>query len=52
MHYSFGNHSENDMHKTNILLYFPLYDSKVYIGVCDWDVTSKTTEVTLCIHLC
>ena len=28
----------------NILLHFPKKESKVYIGVCDWDLATKSTE--------
>jgi hypothetical protein len=34
----------NDLSPDNILLHFPRDESKVYIGVCDWGLTTKISE--------
>ena len=34
----------NDLSPDNILLHFPLDESRVYIGVCDWGLTTKLQE--------
>ena len=34
----------NDLSPDNILLHFPQDESKIYIGVCDWGLTSKIGE--------
>jgi serine/threonine protein kinase len=34
----------NDISPDNILLHFPEEESKVYIGVCDWGLVTKSTE--------
>jgi hypothetical protein len=34
----------NDISPDNILLHFPEEESKVYIGVCDWGLATKSTE--------
>jgi serine/threonine protein kinase len=34
----------NDISPDNILLHSPEEDSKVYIGVCDWGLATKSTE--------
>jgi aminoglycoside phosphotransferase (APT) family kinase protein len=34
----------NDISPDNILLHFPADESRVYIGVCDWGMTTKSTE--------
>ena len=34
----------NDISPDNILLHFPEDESKVYIGVCDWGLATKSTD--------
>jgi serine/threonine protein kinase len=34
----------NDISPNNILLHFPADESQVYIGVCDWDMATNSTE--------
>ena len=34
----------NDLSPDNILLHFPQDESRVYIGVCDWGMTTKLSE--------
>ena len=34
----------NDLSPDNVLLHFPLDESRVYIGVCDWGMTTKISE--------
>ena len=34
----------NDLSPENVLLHFPRDESRVYIGVCDWGMTSKSSE--------
>ena len=34
----------NDISPDNILLHFPADESKVYIGVCDWGLATKSTD--------
>ena len=34
----------NDLSPDNILLHFPRDESRVYIGVCDWGLTTKMAE--------
>jgi serine/threonine protein kinase len=35
----------NDISPENILLHFPADKSRVYIGICDWDMTTKSMEL-------
>lgn len=39
-----SNNLHNDLSPDNILLHFPQDESRVYIGVCDWGLTTKATE--------
>lgn len=39
-----SNNLHNDLSPDNILLHFPLNESLVYIGVCDWGMTTKANE--------
>ena len=39
-----SNNLHNDLSPDNILLHFPPDESQVYIGVCDWGMTTKSTE--------
>jgi hypothetical protein len=39
-----GGHLHNDISPDNILLHFPLDESKVYIGVCDWGLSTTLAE--------
>ena len=39
-----SNNLHNDLSPDNILLHFPLDESQVFIGVCDWGMTTKATE--------
>jgi hypothetical protein len=41
-------HKSHNIHNhislDNVLLHFPTDESQVYIGVCDWGMTTKSTE--------
>ena len=39
-----SNNLHNDLSPDNILLHFPLNESRVYIGVCDWGMTTFASE--------
>jgi hypothetical protein len=39
-----SNNLHNDLSLDNILLHFPEDESRVYIGVCDWGMTTKASE--------
>ena len=39
-----SNNLHNDISPDNILLHFPLDESRVYIGVCDWGMTTFASE--------
>jgi serine/threonine protein kinase len=37
-------HLHNDISPDNIMFHFPDDESRVYIGICDWGMTTVTTE--------
>jgi hypothetical protein len=39
-----SNNLHNDLSLDNILLHFPEDESRIYIGVCDWGMTTKAIE--------
>ena len=39
-----SNNLHNNLSPDNILLHFPQDESRVYIGVCDWGMTTKATK--------
>ena len=39
-----SHHLHNDLSPDNILLHFPSDESRVYIGVCDWGLSTKLDE--------
>jgi len=46
-----GGHLHNDLSPNNIMFHFPEDKSKVYIGVCDWGMTTISREPMKSLYL-